>query len=95
MRGYVLPIVLALLLAAPMLWRLEGGLDQKPGAAPIAWVTFHDSFPDDPAGRTLTSARQEDGDARFGFLAQPSDSGDGDVRAAVLPASLLQAEIED
>lgn len=55
MRGYVLPIVLALLLAAPMLWRMDGEVDVERATA--ARIVFQELRPvqasDDAAGELL------------------------------------------
>ena len=42
MRGYILPIILALLLAAPMLWRLDSGVSAGLKDPQTARVVFEE-----------------------------------------------------
>ena len=89
MRGYVLPIVVTFLLSAPMLWRLEGEVEQGAVEAPATRVIFHDTLP--TGADAFPYVQGTDNEVRFEFTSIAPRTDDD----ASTPAPLLQAEIED
>jgi hypothetical protein len=94
MRDYVLSIVVALLLSAPMLWRLEGEVDRGAVEAPVARVIFHDNLPTGAAAEPLPSIQGAGNEIRFGFTSIVTENQQR-IDDGFRQANLLQAEVED
>lgn len=93
MRGYVLPVVLALLLAAPMLWRLDSGVSPG-GDARTARVVFEEPVPMEPLPETLAVS-----DGRAQLSVEPADFAaaerSGDVVQVMPATALIEAQPGD
>ena len=83
MRGYVLPAILALLLAAPMIWRLDGGAALvRPGDGAMRAGLL---FEEEPRGSLTTERPVSD-------VLPLLPAAAGDAPESRMPVETLQAD---
>ncbi len=84
MRGYVLPIILALLLAAPMLWRLDSGVSA--GLTGAGGQTARLVFEEMPPSETVAGNQNVPSTTEL-LTAEPAEGVAGDMALDLLPAA--------